>query len=183
MQRGFASTHHGLMGWHVSASERESERDGVRCDIDDKPLCLSLVSPWLNVRSQWKGGTTNATKSLWQPDPWERKYPFNQMPLLPSATFLLKLSPTSFLLVMSNSSLLNLCFSLQCHQLFCPLCSLSPSHTHIYIHTRKDTKADTQPSLPCQFPWALDLMSQIGNKDAIKRTPEDPHSAFVPSRS
>lgn len=44
--------------------QRERERDGVRCDIDDKPVCLSVVSPWLNVRSQWKGGTTNATKSL-----------------------------------------------------------------------------------------------------------------------
>lgn len=31
------------------------------------------VSPWLNVRSQWKGGTANATKSQWQPDPWERE--------------------------------------------------------------------------------------------------------------
>lgn len=36
---------------------------GVRCDIDDKSVFLSLVSPWLNVRSQWKGGTANATKS------------------------------------------------------------------------------------------------------------------------
>lgn len=69
---------------------REEERawGGVRCDIDDKPVCLSLVSPWLNVRSQWKGGTTNATKTSWQLDPWERKYPFHQMPLIPSAPFL-----------------------------------------------------------------------------------------------
>lgn len=57
-QLGFASAQHGLMGWHVSA------REGVRCDIDDRPVCLSLVSPWLNVRSQWKGGTTNVTESL-----------------------------------------------------------------------------------------------------------------------
>lgn len=168
--------------------QRERERDGVRCDIDDKPVCLSVVSPWLNVRSQWKGGTTNATKSLWQVDPWERKYPFNKMPILPSAPFLPNLLSASFILVMSNASLLNLCFSLyrlQYHQLFCPLCSLSPfpPYTHICIHTHKDTGADLQLSLSWQFPWALDLMSQMGNKDAIKRTPEDPHSAFVPSHS
>lgn len=35
----FVSTHHGLMGWHESAWEGKRERDGVRCDIDDKPLC------------------------------------------------------------------------------------------------------------------------------------------------
>ncbi len=42
---------------------REGEKE-MMLDIDDKHVCLCLVSPWLNVRSQWKGGTTNATKSL-----------------------------------------------------------------------------------------------------------------------
>lgn len=116
--------------------DREEERVGVRCDIDDKPVYSSLVSPWLNVRSQWKGGTTNATELQWQPDPWERKkYPFNQMPpFLPSASFLPSLP---FFFVMSNLSLLNLCFFTiyrpQRHQLLCSLCSFAPFCTHIHV--------------------------------------------------
>lgn len=132
----------------------ERAQDGVRCDIDDKPVCLSLVSPWLNVRSQWKGGTTNVTESLWQPDPWERRYPFNQMPLIPKCPIpsqtLFHFLSRCFLLVMSNSSLLNLCFSLcrlQCHQLFCHLCSLSPFPP--YTHREMQMQTHTlYPSLP-----------------------------------
>lgn len=160
---------------------RERMWDGVRCDIDDKSAFLSLVSPWLNVRSQWKGGTTNATKSLWQLDPWERKYPFNQMLLLLCAPFFPNLLPISFLpscflscpihLFLTFGFLYIISGTTNC---FWPLCSPFPLHTH------KDTEADTQPSFYWWFPWTLDLMSQIGNKNAIKRTPENPHSAFVP---
>lgn len=126
-------------------------------------------SPWLNIKSQWKGGPTNATKLLWYPDPWERKYPFNQMLLLQCAFFPPNLL-SSFFLVMSNSSFLNLLYSLyhfRYHQLFWLLCSLSPFPLFKYTH--KDTEADRQYSFYWPLPLTHDRMSQLGYKKWLQK--------------
>lgn len=60
----------------VFLREGEGDSDGVRCDIDDKPLCLALVSPWLNVRSQWKGGTNKCHQVSLTAWPLGEKIPF-----------------------------------------------------------------------------------------------------------
>lgn len=151
-----ASTHSCSWGCGVqrATSEREREGDGVRCDIDDKPVCLSLVSPWLNVRSQWKGGTTNVTESLWQLDPWERKYPFNQMSLLPVAHSFPNLPSTSFLLYFFSSCPIHLFLTFaslytdssttNCFTLFVLSLFFLSSHTRTHIHTRAHIKIQKQ---------------------------------------
>lgn len=135
---------------------RESERHGVRCDIDEKPVCSSLVSPWLNVRSQWKGGTTNVTELLWQPDPWERRYPFNQMPFFPSAPFLLKLFSTFFLAVFYSSGPIRLYLTFaflcpiyratNCFALFALSPLFCPTHVHTHTKTQKQTHTPLFPA-------------------------------------
>lgn len=120
--------------------------DGVRCDIDDRSVSWSPISPWLNVRSQWKGGTANATKSQWQPDPWEREttFFFNQILLLCPPPLLTNLhsnffSPSCFLSCLIHL-FLTFGFSVITNrylQLFWPLFTFFFSS----IHTKEEAKS------------------------------------------
>lgn len=158
--------------------------DGVRCDIDDRSVFWSPISPWLNVRSQWKGGTANATKSQWQPDPWEREttFFFNQILLLcpppppyqPPFQFLF----TFLFLVMSNSSFLNLWFF--CDHKQVPPTVLALVYILFFLHTHKGGSKVTTFSY-AQF---LNLASQTHTLITIiiihisQNT--TPHSFFPP---